>query len=104
MFQSETDGSSHPNGGIRVTHRAAAFMSWDKSSPPFIRKDVLYLPAAFVTHNGEALDHKTPLLRSGEALNKEALRLLRLLGDSNTNQVGSFTLSRLNLKKKATLK
>jgi glutamine synthetase len=89
MFQSETDGSSFPNGGIRMTHRAAAFLSWDKRSPPFIMRGCMYLPAAFVTHNGEALDHKTPLLRAEDAVNREALRLLRNLGEKEATQVVS---------------
>jgi glutamine synthetase len=87
LFQSETDGSSFPNGGLRVTHRAAAFLSWDKHSPPYIVDDTMFLPAAFVTHNGQALDHKTPLLRSEEAICKQGLRLLRNLGDTTSERV-----------------
>lgn len=78
LFMSETDGSSFPNGGLRITHAAAAFMSWDKTSPPYILGDTLFIPSAFATFNGEALDHKTPLLRSQEAINKEGLRLLKV--------------------------
>lgn len=87
LFQSETDGSSFPNGGLRITHRAAAFMSWDKSSSPYIIGDTVFIPSAFVTHNGEALDHKTPLLRAQQAINTQGLRLLRHLGDSDAQQV-----------------
>lgn len=76
LFMSETDGSSFPNGGLRQTHRAAAFMAWDRMSSPFIRGTTMYLPSAFVTHNGEALDDKTPLLRSQAAINEEGLRLM----------------------------
>jgi glutamine synthetase len=80
LFASETDGSSFPNGGLRATHRAAAYMAWDTSSPPFIRGDTLYLPSAFVTFNGEALDEKTPLLRSQKCVNSAGKRFLPLVG------------------------
>jgi len=60
----ETDGSSFPNGGLRVTHQAAAFTSWDRGSPPFIYNGTCFIPCAFVTHYGAALDDKTPLLRA----------------------------------------
>lgn len=87
LFLNETDGSSFPNGGLRATHTAAAFMSWDRSSPPFVRGDTLYIPASFVSHYGDALDEKTPLLRSNEAINVQGLRLLKLLGDNDSTQV-----------------
>jgi glutamine synthetase len=64
LFTGETDGSSFPNGGLRVTHQAAAFTSWDRGSPPFIYNGTCFIPCAFVTHYGSALDDKTPLLRS----------------------------------------
>ena len=80
LFMSETDGSSFPNGGLRATHRAAAYMAWDTASPPFIRGDTVYIPSAFVTFNGDALDEKTPLLRSMRAVNSAGKRLLKLLG------------------------
>jgi glutamine synthetase len=87
LFQTETDGSSFPNGGLRVTHEAAAYMGWDTGSPPFVYGQTLYIPSVFVSWTGEALDQKTPLLRSNDALNKQALRLLRHLGDKKTKQV-----------------
>lgn len=87
LFQGETDGSSFPNGGLRTTHSAAAYMSWDVTSPPFVRSDTLYIPAAFVTWNGEPLDDKTPLLRSQDAIEREGLRLLRALGDNKSERV-----------------
>jgi len=87
LFMNETDGSSFPNGGLRDTHRAAAYLSWDKLSPPFVRGDTLYLPSAFISWYGDALDEKTPLLRSQEAVNKAALRLLHHLGESATGVV-----------------
>merc|ERR1712178_576023 len=89
LFLNETDGSSFPNGGLRATHTAAAFNSWDRISPPFVRGDTLYIPAAFVAWTGAALDHKTPLLRSQEAINKEGLRLLKHLGDTTAKHVVS---------------
>jgi glutamine synthetase len=64
LFAGETDGSSFPNGGLRVTHQAAAFTSWDRGSPPFIYNGTCFIPCAFVTHYGAALDDKTPLLRA----------------------------------------
>ena len=60
LFQTETDGSSFPNGGLRDTHQAAAYIGWDTGSPPFVYRQTLYIPSAFVTWNGEALDQKTP--------------------------------------------
>lgn len=77
LFMNETDGSSFPNGGLRGTHRAAAYMAWDTQSNPFIRGDTLYLPSAFVSFSGEALDEKTPLLRSMRAVLLAGKRLLK---------------------------
>ena len=89
LFQTETDGSSFPNGGLRATHEAAAYIGWDMQSPPFVFGQTLYIPSAFVTWTGEALDQKTPLLRSNDAVNTHALRMLRHLGDTQTNKVFS---------------
>eukprot|EP00912_Choanoflagellata_sp_UC4_P001099 UC4_evm1s679 len=80
LYMNETDGSSFPNGGLRVTHTAAAYMGWDQSSPPYIRGDSLFIPSSFVAYTGAALDEKTPLLRSSEAINKEGVRLRKHLG------------------------
>jgi len=80
LFQGETDGSSFPNGGLRVTHSAAAFTTWDRSSPPFVVDKVLRIPCSFVTHYGKCIDDKTPLLRSADAVNREGLRLLKAIG------------------------
>jgi len=77
LFVGETDGSSFPNGGLRATHTAAAFTTWDRSSPCFVLDKVLRIPCAFVTHLGHCLDEKTPLLRSNDALNRQGLRLLK---------------------------
>jgi glutamine synthetase len=77
LFVGETDGSSFPNGGLRATHTAAAFTTWDRSSPVCIYEGVMRIPCAFVTHKGDAIDEKTPLLRSCDAVNREGLRLLK---------------------------
>lgn len=87
LFQTETDGSSFPNGGLRETHRAAAYIGWDTGSPPFVYRETLYIPSAFVTWNGEALDEKTPLLRANMAVNEQSVRLLAQLGDTVTREV-----------------
>ena len=80
LFNGETDGSSFPNGGLRVTHAAAAFTSWDRGSPPFVHEGTVYIPCAFCSHYGKALDDKTPLLRAQDAINVQGLRLLKLIG------------------------
>ena len=80
LFQGETDGSSFPNGGLRVTHSAAAFTTWDRSSPPFVMDCCLYIPCAFITHFGKCIDEKTPLLRSMDAVKTHGLRLLQAIG------------------------
>lgn len=77
LFFGETDGSSFPNGGLRATHTAAAFTTWDRSSPCFVYDKVLRVPCSFVTHLGACIDDKTPLLRSNDAVNREGLRLLK---------------------------
>eukprot|EP00416_Gambierdiscus_australes_P016997 CAMPEP_0171064736 /NCGR_PEP_ID=MMETSP0766_2-20121228/6465_1 /TAXON_ID=439317 /ORGANISM="Gambierdiscus australes, Strain CAWD 149" /LENGTH=698 /DNA_ID=CAMNT_0011520801 /DNA_START=81 /DNA_END=2177 /DNA_ORIENTATION=+ len=79
LFFGETDGSSFPNGGLRATHTAAAFTTWDRSSPCFVLDKVLRIPCSFVSHLGACLDDKTPLLRSNDAVNKEGLRLLKAI-------------------------
>lgn len=80
LFQGETDGSSFPNGGLRVTHSAAAFTTWDRASPPFVTNKTLYIPCAFITHFGKCIDEKTPLLRSMDAVKTHGLRLLEATG------------------------
>lgn len=87
LFNSEADGSSFPNGGLRDTHAAAGYLTWDKTSPPFIRGETLYIPSGFVSWNGDALDEKTPLLRSADAIDREGKRLLRLLGDEQAEGI-----------------
>ena len=87
LFQTETDGSSFPNGGLRETHEAAAYIGWDTGSPPFVYRQTLYIPSAFVSWTGEALDQKTPLLRANLAVNEQGLRLLEHLGYTDSTQI-----------------
>ncbi len=93
LIKGEPDASSFPSGGIRATFEARGYTAWDCSSPAFLKKDegttVLCIPTAFCSYTGEALDKKTPLIRSIEALNKQALRVLRALGDTETKRVFS---------------
>ncbi|KAJ3219347.1 hypothetical protein HDU67_001566 [Dinochytrium kinnereticum] len=92
LLQSEPDASSFPNGGMRSTFEARGYTIWDTTSPMFLRSGphntaVLYVPSVFISYNGEALDEKTILLRSAEALSTAAVKLLRLLGDDETKRV-----------------
>ena len=84
LIKGEPDASSFPSGGLRATFEARGYTAWDCTSPAFVRQDAagatLCIPTAFCSYTGEALDQKTPLLRSMEAINKEALRLIRLFG------------------------
>ncbi len=91
LIKGEPDASSFPSGGLRATFEARGYTAWDCTSPVFVRKDAagatLCIPTAFYSYNGEALDQKIPLLRSMEALNKQAIRLLSLLGNTTTKKV-----------------
>ena len=92
LSKGEADASSFPSGGIRAVFEARGYTVWDCSSPAFIKKiannrAILYIPTAFCSYNGEALDKKTPLLRSMEALNREGVRLMHLLGYKDVNKV-----------------
>ncbi len=87
LIQGEPDASSFPSGGVRTTFEARGYTAWDPSSPPFLIKKTLVIPTVFLSWTGEALDKKTPLLRSMEALNTQALRILRLFGDEKTERV-----------------
>ena len=80
LIQGEPDASSFPSGGLRATFEARGYTAWDPTSYAFIRDRVLYIPTAFCSYGGEALDQKTPLLRSMEALSRQALRVLKLFG------------------------
>ncbi len=87
LIQGEPDASSFPNGGIRQTAEARGYTAWDVTSPAFVIDTTLYIPTAFVSWTGEALDKKTPLLRSQQALNKQAQRILKVFGHENTAPV-----------------
>ncbi len=92
LSKGEADASSFPSGGIRAVFEARGYTVWDCSSPAFIKKiandrAILYIPTAFCSYTGEALDKKTPLLRSMEALNREGVRLMHLLGYNDVNKV-----------------
>jgi len=79
LLQGETDGSSYPNGGMRATHTAGGYLSLDPSSPIFLREDTVFIPAAFVSYNGDALDEKTPLHRATSALDTQTKRMLKAM-------------------------
>ena len=87
LIQGEPDASSFPSGGLRATFEARGYTAWDPTSYAFIKDKTLCIPTAFCSFGGEALDKKTPLLRSMQALNKQALRILRLFGDDKTKCV-----------------
>jgi len=87
LIKGEPDASSFPSGGLRATFEARGYTAWDCTSPAFVKDKTLYIPTAFCSYNGEALDLKTPLLRSMEALSKQAIRILRLFGDTTTKRV-----------------
>ena len=87
LVQGEPDASSFPSGGLRATFEARGYTAWDPTSYAFIKDDTLCIPTAFYSYGGEALDKKTPLLRSMEALNVQALRILRLFGKHDVKRV-----------------
>ena len=87
LVKGEADASSFPSGGLRATFEARGYTAWDPTSYAFVKDGSLYIPTAFCSYGGEALDKKTPLLRSIDALNVQALRILRLFGDEKTKRV-----------------
>mgnify|MGYP005773578223 CR=1 FL=1 len=91
LIKGEPDASSFPSGGLRATFEARGYTAWDCTSPAFVRKDAagatLCIPTAFCSYTGEALDQKTPLLRSMEAINEQSLRLIRLFGNNTAKKV-----------------
>ena len=87
LIKGESDASSFPSGGLRATFEARGYTSWDPTSPAFLKDGSLCIPTSFCSFGGEALDRKTPLLRSINALNRHALRILRLFGDTETTRV-----------------
>ena len=87
LVKGEPDASSFPSGGLRATFEARGYTAWDPTSYAFVKGDSLYIPTAFCSYSGEVLDKKTPLLRSMEDLSSQAVRILRLFGDTKTNRV-----------------
>ena len=87
LTKGEPDASSFPSGGLRATYEARGYTAWDCTSPAFVKDGSLYIPTVFCSYTGEVLDKKTPLLRSMEALNKQALRILRILGNTSATRV-----------------
>ena len=94
LIKGESDASSFPSGGLRATFEARGYTAWDCTSPAFLREDsagvTLCIPTAFCSYTGEALDKKTPLLRSVEAINKQALRVLRLFGNTTSKKINIY--------------
>ena len=89
LVKGEPDASSFPSGGLRATFEARGYTAWDPTSPAFIKDGTLYIPTAFCSYGGEALDKKTPLLRSMEALSQEAVHLLHILGNTEVTHVST---------------
>ena len=87
LIKGEPDASSFPNGGLRATFEARGYTTWDPTSYAFVKDSTLYIPTAFCSYGGHALDKKTPLLRSMQALNKQALRVLKLFGNEDVKRV-----------------
>ncbi|QUH28323.1 glutamine synthetase III family protein [Vallitalea guaymasensis] len=91
LIQGEPDASSFPNGGLRATFEARGYTAWDPTSPAFLKEDsagvTLCIPTAFYSYTGEALDKKTPLLRSMESISKQAMRVLKLFGETSSKKV-----------------
>ena len=89
LVKGEPDASSFPSGGLRATFEARGYTAWDPTSPAFIKDGTLYIPTAFCSYGGEALDKKTPLLRSMEALSQEAVKVLHILGNTAVTHVST---------------
>lgn len=87
LVKGESDASSFPSGGLRATFEARGYTAWDPTSYAFVKDDSLYIPTAFCSYDGQALDKKTPLLRSSQAINEQALRVLRLFGNQTVKKV-----------------
>ena len=89
LIQGEPDASSFPSGGLRSTFEARGYTAWDPTSYAFIKDNTLCIPTAFCSYGGEVLDKKIPLLRSMEAINKQALRILRLFGNTEATHINT---------------
>ncbi|MBE5939284.1 MAG: glutamine synthetase type III [Lachnospiraceae bacterium] len=115
LIKGEPDASSFPSGGLRATFEARGYTAWDCTSPAFLKEDaagiILCIPTAFCSYTGEALDKKTPLLKSMEVINEQALRILRLFGDNKSTKVSAsvgaeqeyFLVDKENFLKRADL-
>lgn len=87
LIKGEPDASSFPNGGLRATFEARGYTAWDCTSPAFVKDEILCIPTAFCSYNGQALDKKTPLLRSMEAISRESMRVLKTFGNTTSKRV-----------------
>src|SRR5574344_1416060 len=87
LIKGESDASSFPSGGLRATFEARGYTAWDPTSYAFVKDNSLYIPTAYCSYGGQALDKKTPLLRSMQALSKQAMRILRLFGNTDAKCV-----------------
>ena len=87
LVRGESDASSFPSGGLRATFEARGYTAWDPTAFAFVKDNSLYIPTCFFSYTGEALDKKTPLLRSMDEVSREAIRILRLFGDTETKRV-----------------
>ncbi len=86
LVRGEPDASSFPSGGLRATFEARGYTAWDPTAYAFLKDNTLYIPTVFFSYSGEALDKKTPLLRSIDAMSRQAVRILRLFGDTKTKE------------------
>ena len=100
LIQGEPDASSFPSGGLRATFEARGYTAWDPTSYAFIKDTVLYIPTAFCSYGGEALDMKTPLLRSMEAIDRQATRILRLFGHEGVKAITTVGTTRATSRPK----
>ncbi|MEE1074596.1 MAG: glutamine synthetase III, partial [Acutalibacteraceae bacterium] len=89
LIKGEPDASSFPSGGLRATFEARGYTAWDPSSYAFVKDETLCIPTAFCSYTGEALDQKTPLLRSMDAINKQALRIIKLFGHDDVKRINA---------------
>ena len=97
LVKGEPDASSFPSGGLRTTFEARGYTAWDPTSYAFVKGTTLCIPTAFCSYDGKALDKRTPLLRSMEALNRQALRILRLLGQNDVKCVKALCWRRAGI-------
>ena len=89
LIKGESDASSFPSGGLRATFEARGYTAWDPGSYAFVKDGTLYIPTAFCSYTGEALDTKTPLLRSMDAISTQGLRIVRLFGDTESQRINT---------------